>query len=409
MTARRRRLRIAHSVAVFPPHWAGTGNVCFHNALEVARLGHEVHVFTASQPLGNYADPVEVTVRRLATPFRIGNAPLTPALPMSLRGFDLVHLHWPFVFGAELTWLACQLMRIPYVVTYHIDLRADRRAAFGPYQAVWGPPIVRGARRVLAVSMDHLGSTLIEPHLRGREKRIVEVPNGVDTSVFHPAVDGTEIRHRYGVPDDGVLVGYVGAMDSAHEYKGVPVLLRALATLQSEPIYAVMVGDGDLAQTYRTAATELGLDERVRWAGSVEHGRELARYYAAFDLLAFPSLPGTESFGLVAVEAMASGRPVVASRLPGVRTVVDDEVTGLLVAPQSEEELAGAIRRLAHDKDDRVRFGAAGRTKATQRYDWRTIAGQLELVYFDVLGLEHDMEPSCHGRPGHAASGGARV
>lgn len=381
-----RRIRVAHAVATFPPYWSGTGNVCYHNARTVAELGHEVHVFTARMPLGSYRDPTGITVHRLATPFRIGNAPLTPGLMVGPRGFDLVHLHWPFMFGAELTWLACRLWRVPYVVTYHMDLRGDRRRVFGPYQAFWGPRIVRGARKVLAVSLDHLRGALIYPALRDREDRIAELSNGVDTGRFHPSAEGGGMRRRHGIPDRAVVVGYVGVMDRAHEYKGVPVLLRALATQKDSSTWALLVGSGDLAESYRALAVQLGIAGRVRWAGQVD-ARDLPSYYAAFDVLAFPSVQsGTESFGLVAAEAMATGRPVIASRLPGVRTVVDHEVTGLLVAPGSWDELAAAIDRLARNADERAAMGAAGRRKVEERYDWRALGACLERIYFEALG-----------------------
>src|SRR5262245_47209165 len=132
-------LRVAHVVATFPPHWGGTGNVAFHNALELARRGLDVTVLTAAVPLGAWRDPPELRVRRLPTRFRLGNAPFAPGLLAALARFDVVHLHWPFIFGAELVWLACRLGDVPYVVTYHHDLRADLRWQVGPYQSTVGP------------------------------------------------------------------------------------------------------------------------------------------------------------------------------------------------------------------------------------------------------------------------------
>src|SRR3989442_1533058 len=89
------RLRVAHVVATFPPYWGGTGNVAFHNALELARRGHRVEVLTASVPLDGYRDPAGLTVHRLPAPLRFGNAPLTPGLVGLLSRFQIVHLHWP--------------------------------------------------------------------------------------------------------------------------------------------------------------------------------------------------------------------------------------------------------------------------------------------------------------------------
>src|SRR5581483_12156107 len=109
-----KKLRVAHVVAAFPPHWAGTGTVAFHNAVEIARRGHRVTVLTSPTALDGYRDPPEITVRRLPTALRFGNAPLTPGLLAAVAQFDVVHLHWPYIFGAELTWLACAMARVPY-------------------------------------------------------------------------------------------------------------------------------------------------------------------------------------------------------------------------------------------------------------------------------------------------------
>ena len=249
-----RKLRIAHVTAVFPPYWAGTGNVAYYNALELARRGHEVHVFTAQYPLNGYHDPEEMIIHRLWTPFRIGNAPLTPTLIWKLRNFDLIHLHWPFIFGAELTWLTLKFSKTPYVLTYHLDLKADRKWIFGPYQSFWGTILVRDARKILAVSVDHLKSSMIYPYLKNRPEDIIEVPNGVDTEQFNPTVSGTVIRTHYGIPEGACVILFVGAMDKAHEYKGVPDLINAFGVLNNSQVWLLLIGSGELLPTYQKLA-----------------------------------------------------------------------------------------------------------------------------------------------------------
>jgi len=115
-------LKIALVTATFPPYRGGTGNVCFHNARELARRGHEAHVFTAALPGAPAHETIEgVVVHRLRPLARAGNAPLLPALSWRLRGFDVIHLHYPF-FGGEITALAAKLSRAPLVITYHQDV-----------------------------------------------------------------------------------------------------------------------------------------------------------------------------------------------------------------------------------------------------------------------------------------------
>jgi glycosyltransferase involved in cell wall biosynthesis len=376
-------LKVAHVVATFPPYWGGTGNVAFHNALELARRGLDVTVLTADVPLDGWRDPPELKVRRLAARFRLGNAPFVPGLLAALTRFDVVHLHWPFIFGAELVWLACRLGGVPYVVTYHHDLRADLRWQFGPYQSLVGPPVLGSAARVMPVSLDHFRASPMYRY--ASPPRIVEVPNGVDVRRFRPDVEGGSIRRRHGIPEGAVVVGYLGAMDEAHAFKGVPVLIVAFARLTRPDLHLLAVGGGGLQPTYRQQADALGLADRAHWTGTVP-ADELPAHVAAMDMLVLPSLgAGAESFGIVLIEAMAAGKPVVATSLHGVRRVVEDGYDGFLVPPDDPERLADRLDRLAADRELRRRFGLAGRRKVEARYDWRELAARLEEQYRAVL------------------------
>lgn len=378
-------LRIAHVVATFPPYWAGTGNVAFHNAVELARRGHRVSVLTSPTALVGDADPPEISVRRLPTPIRFGNAPLTPGLLAAVRDFDVIHLHWPFIFGAELTWLACRMANVPYVVTYHMDLRSDLRWQFGPYQKLVGPLIVKSAARVLPVSLDHFRASPSYRYVAQNARRMVEIPNGVDIERFRPDVQGAAIRARHGIPESAVVVGYLGAMDRAHAFKGVSVLLEALQRGDPDDMHLLAVGGGELQPEYRAQANARGLSARAHWSGTVS-AQELPSHLAAMDMLVLPSLgTGAESFGIVLIEAMASGKPVIATTLPGVRRVVDDGRDGYLVPPGDATRLADAVGRLGRNANLRRVFGAAGRRKVEERYDWRKIAARIETEYHAVM------------------------
>ncbi len=378
-------LNIAHVVATFPPYWAGTGNVAFHNAVELARRGHRVTVITSETSLHGFLDPPEIRVQRFPTPFRLGNAPLMPGILSAVTCYDIVHLHWPFIFGAEMTWLACKIAGVPYVITYHMDLRSDLRWQFGPYQALIGPLLVRGAARVLPVSLDHFRASPSYRHVAQIPGRIVEIPNGVDVTRFRPDVVGSKIRERLGIGDSTVVVGYLGAMDRAHAFKGVPVLIEALSRVPRDDLHLLAVGGGELQVEYRRQAENLGLGARTHWTGSVS-AEELPAHLAAMDFLVLPSLgTGAESFGIVLIEAMASGKPVIATTLPGVRRVVDDGRDGYLVPPGDVARMTTAVEKLACDARLRRIFGAVGRRKVEDLYDWRKIAIRLEAQYRAIL------------------------
>jgi len=359
--------------------------VCYYNALGLARLGHQVTVFTADHPPGDHAYPEEIAVRRLPPLFRIGNAPLLPGL-LGLDDFDIVHLHHPFIFGAEMVWAVSKARGIPYIITHHNDLIGDglRRYLFDMYSAIATPLVFGGARKFAVVSLDHAVSCRLTPLFRKRWADVVEVPNGVDTDLFRPGLDGAPVRQRYGISDDARVILFVGPLDRAHHFKGVGHLLRAFSRIQGQNLVLMLVGDGDLKGRFVTLADELGIRHRVRFVGAVPNG-ELPPYYAATDITVLPSFP-PESFGVVLIEAMACGKPVVAHDIPGVRSVVTDGQDGLLVRPGDVDDLAEKIRMLLDDPQRRREMGERGRAKVEEKYAWPKIIPKLVSVYEEVLG-----------------------
>jgi glycosyltransferase involved in cell wall biosynthesis len=379
-------MRIAHVTATFPPHYTGTGVVCYHQARGLARLGHEVTVYTVEERGGRPVAADGFTVRRLPAAFRMGNAPFLPGL-LRLEGYDIMHLHHPFIFGAEMVWWASRRRGMPYVLSHHNDLIGEgwRRPLFDAYAAVWARRLVDGASKLAVVSLDHAGACRLAPLLRRRWADVVEVPNGVDTERFRPDVDGRPVRQRLSIPDKGLVLVFVGALDRAHHYRRVDLLLKAVSVVRDRRPYLLIVGDGDRRDGYEALAAALGLGARVRFLGSIEHG-QLPEVYAAADVLVLPS-QHQESFGLVAIEAMACGKPVVASELPGVRSVVDHDENGLLVPPGDAKELAGAIAVLLDDAARRTVMGCRGWAKVAERYAWPRVVRRLEEVYWRSLGV----------------------
>ncbi|RME36372.1 MAG: glycosyltransferase family 1 protein [Thermoflexia bacterium] len=377
-------MQIAHVTATFPPYYAGTGLVCYYQAQGLARLGHSVTVFTAACASGDESSPEGVLVRRLSPLFCVGNAPFLPGF-LGLRSFDIVHLHYPFIFGAEMVWLACSTRRVPYVLTRHNDLIGNgmRKHLFDAYMALMAPVVFAGACQWLVVSRDHAVSCRLASFFRRRWADVVEIPNGVDTDLFRPDVDGMPVRQHLGIPEPARVLLFVGALDRAHHFKGADYLLRAFARLQGPEVWLVLVGDGDLRPSLSALVAQLGIGERVRFVGTVPH-RELPPFYAASDLVVLPSFP-PESFGMVLIEAMACGRPVLAHDIPGVRTVVSTGKDGLLARPGDMDDLVEKMRALLDDPRRRSEMGGQGRAKVEERYAWPRIILRLLEVYEEVL------------------------
>ncbi|MDP8924957.1 MAG: glycosyltransferase family 4 protein [Chloroflexota bacterium] len=368
--------------ATFPPYHGGTGNVAYHNALELARHGHAVDIFTAATPLPPaWREPEAIAVHRLRTLMRVGNAPLTPSLIWRLRGYDLIHLHWPYLFGAELVWRAARLHGVPYVVTYHHDLvGSGRRAAmFAAYEAVWLPRIIRGARIVFAISHEHFATTRAAA-VTGREGVPVrELVNGVDVENFRPG-DSAVARRQLGLPVAPDLLLFVTALDRAHHYKGLSTAIDAVARLPGN-VRLIVVGDGDCRAAYVAEAAGKGVADRVQFVGAVGHDR-LPDFYRAADVTVLPS--ASESFGLVLAESMACGTPMVATDLPGTRRVVDHGRNGFLIPAALPSALVNAVNRLLEDRLLLAAFGRRAREKVLDVFDWASIGRRLVDEYGTV-------------------------
>lgn len=219
------------------------------------------------------------------------------------------------------------------------------------------------------------------------------VPCGVDTDVFRP-IRQVDAREALGRDQCERLVLFVGRIE---QIKGIDVLLDALGLLfkrrpdlRGELCLLVVGGaldPGDDApetekvQDLRRLVHEHRMEDSVDFVGSVDQDR-LALWYSAADLCAVPSL--TESFGLVALEAMACGVPVVATRVGGLQTVVEDGRSGLLVAPGDHAALAEAIEQVLMDHRLRMHLAHGARERAEQ-FTWHRVGDGIESIYERVL------------------------
>lgn len=264
--------------------------------------------------------------------------------------YDLIHLHEPMI-----PWTCFSILvtaRAPLVGTFHMYADSPR------WYTVFGPLARRALARLAArIAVSEAARRHVERVCPGR---YVVIPNGVDVPPRRtPAEKGSRAR-----------IVFVGRPERR---KGLPVLLEAFSRLSGEPeLELVGVDPSDVPALPRVTAL-----------GRVTEEEKLRRLAAA-DLLCAPSLGG-ESFGVVLVEGMAAGLPVVASDIPGYRDLVRPS-WGRLVPPGDPGALATALGELLRDETLRARMGEAARREAL-RYDWPRVAERILAVYADALGV----------------------
>jgi glycosyltransferase involved in cell wall biosynthesis len=379
------RLNIAHLSSTFPPYTGGTGNVAYQLCIGLVKSGHRVSVFTAARkdaPAGESLNGV--LVHRLNPLISSGNSAFLPQLAWHLRDFDLIHLHYPFL-GGESSFLAALFTRSPLVVSYHMDLVVLGWKAMAErlHRATLGRLTLRTARKVLYSSEDYAHHSTSWRLVAGRSGCAGVLPNGVDVQVFSPA-PVPELTQLYRSDCSEKIVLMVSALDRAHYFKGVDILLEALAGMPAH-VKGILVGEGELRSHYQEKAVNLGLADRIFFPGRVS-AEALPGYYRLADLTVLPSTTMGEAFGLVLLESLACGTPVIASNLPGVRSVVSDGMDGYLVRPGDPEDLRAKIAALLHLPEEQQRqMGASGRRKVLDNYDWDKVVERLEEMYDEVL------------------------
>lgn len=205
---------------------------------------------------------------------------------------------------------------------------------------------------------------------------MIEIPNGINVEEFEVPYSKEDARRVLGLRPDSKVVLYLSAL---YELKGPHILLKAIPKVveHHRDAFFVFVGGGDV-EKYRKMARDLGIEKYTRFTGYIEESAKLL-YYKAADIFVLPSIEKFESFGLVNLEAMASGLPVVASKIGGVPDVIGDD-SGILVPPRNPNALAEAIIYLLDNESERKKMGENARLRA-RKYSWNEIARMYESVY----------------------------
>lgn len=351
-----------------------------HLAEQFIARGHEVHIVAPSsgdktEPIVSIDAPVHRIGRVVSVPANGSVARITLSLRSYLQAkrllqeeqFDLIHLHEPMMPALPLTVL--RHSSTTNVGTFH----AYRNT---PLTYFYGKPILRPFFRKLHghITVSSAARDFVGEYFRA-DYRII--PNGIDFPRFN-----TRLPQLPELCDERPTVLFVGRLEKR---KGLRYLLRAWPHVLARVPEArlVVVGRGRPLEGYKRFAARQGWSpEDVVFAGYVS-GEDLPRYYQACDVFCAPNT-GQESFGIVLLEAMAAGAPIVASDIPGYRDVVTSGVEGVLVERQNPGALADAICRLLTSPELRAHMRRAGQRKA-QRFDWPRVATEVFSYYQEVL------------------------
>lgn len=361
-------------------------------AKELARLGHTVDVFT------RFHDPLDPEIVELEPRAKVIHVKAGPfgekkaGLPFYIREFvdnltdnpytagnsyDLIHSN--YWISGEAACILSERWESPHVATFHTLAKTKLRARVGEKESSLRisleQQIMDRSTEILALTQAEK-SDIVSMYGVSSGKVSV-IPAGVDTRIFYPEVK-SEAKQKLGITSSQTIL-YAGRIEPI---KGLDILLDAFRMINGAGSAHLIIVGGSLSEDreldrLRSRADHLGISEKVTFTGSVGQS-ELRSYYSAADVFVLPS--HYESFGLVALEAMACGTPIVASRVGGIPSFVDDGVNGYLIPWRCSEPFADRIEILLENTDLRKIMGKAAERKA-QVMDWRSVASQVADYY----------------------------
>jgi len=352
----------------------GIGRYVTNLANALKKRGHAVFVASSGGELEKVLS-VE-GIRHIHLNIRT-KSELSPRLISSyftLRSFvkkekiDLIHAH------TRVTQVLAALLsaseKVPYVTTCHgfFKNRLGRRL-----YGCWG-------RKAVAISEAVKGQLTGDFNLA--EEKVSLIHTGIELGRFTrdiPRGERDRLKLRWNI-SGAHIIGTVGRLSPV---KGQEVLIKAAKRLIPEfkDIKVLLVGDGPDEKRLRRLSKELGLDENVIFTGSVE---DTAEAITAMDVFVFPSI--AEGLGLSLIEAMASGKACIASRVGGIASLVEEGVTGMLVEPDDAGDLARAIKYIFNNSEKAKPFKEGARKRAIQGFDIRDMASRMERMYEEVAG-----------------------
>ncbi|MDD5615455.1 MAG: glycosyltransferase family 4 protein [Candidatus Methanoperedens sp.] len=366
-------LKILQTPARFYPYTGGVENYTYYLSRELVRSGHKVKIICAREPKDGKSINNGIKLERLDYIGKIANTNITPTLPFHIlkEDFDIIHTHLPTPWSADWSAIFSIGKRKPLVLSYHNDIVGDGAANYiaKGYNRTALKFVLKIARKIIISHSNYLD---FSPHLKEYHEKIEIIPYGVDVGRF--AFRKTEAENT---------IFFLSLLDEYHKYKGLDYLLESMRLVKKEiPRVKLKIGGGGkLVQYYKEKAGILGLEDNVEFLGYIPN-EIIPEYYTNCNLFVLPSISASqEGFGIVSLEALASGRPVIGTDIVGIAEDIKKHDTGLVVKSGNTKALADAIIRILSDKKEAERMGANGRELIEKKYSWTKIVRKMEDLY----------------------------
>ncbi|MEM7645849.1 MAG: glycosyltransferase, partial [Pseudomonadota bacterium] len=373
-------MKILHISKYYEPFKGGIEKVILELASGSVKQGHEVVVLSSNVDWRYKEDMIEgVKVIRLPRAGVAFSQPMTMSFLWKAKKWmewaDVVQVHTPNPL-AELSFL-WQDNQVPLIATYHCDVVRQKKL-YQAYKPICQKLLNRADRITVSTPLHLEYSELLQDH----KHKAVVIPFGVRAKHAKRTPEINEnlkkIKDQYG--DYFLFIGRLVP------YKGVDILLHAMKEIREN---LVIVGQGPRWESWHALAKELHVDEKVHFLGRVDDDAEFAAYLHGCHSLVLPSVDESEAFGIVLIEAMSCGSPVITTNLKsGVPWVNDQGVTGLQVEPGQADPLAQALKTVATDHELRYRMGEAAKARFQKLFQVETMVQAYIDLYADCVPAE---------------------
>ena len=368
----------------------GTEIAAYNLALNMAKRGHIIDVFTTSIDSKNSMELYSnMRIHRHATSLKIASANASIKLIYNPLKYDLdiIHAHSPIPYSDLPALLYAKRKNVPFILTYQFDGQETggsfmRNTGVSVYNKLFINRVLESAEVIIATTKSYARESLF---LRNYLDKIEVIPNGINIEEVTTILTKYESRIELGLPEEIPIILFFGSLVP---YKGPDILLKAFKLVKMEfaHVKLIFAGRGPMLPELTAMANDMGLAEDVIFTGFVEDD-EKPLYYKSADIFCLPSTTMAESFGIVNLEAMASGIPIVSSNLGGIPDVVKHGENGLLAEPYHVEMVAENLLLLLQDEDIRSKMGEDGKQKV-KNYSWDKITTETEQLYLKILGIE---------------------
>ncbi|MFL2943845.1 MAG: glycosyltransferase family 4 protein [Candidatus Poseidoniales archaeon] len=371
-------MHILQVTPYFFPHFGGVESHVLGLSENLIKMGHDVEVVTSRYSRMPETETLNgIRITRLPQWINMYNTPIVTSIRQFVRRThaDIIHIHSPPPFTERFAAKGAKEAGKPFVVTHHCDL--ELKGIFGNtavnfYQNFLGKFPLEEANRVISTTESYATTsrTLWDTD-------VTVIPNAVDIKRFNLENKGELIRDKYSIGNDPLAL-FVGRLVP---HKGIGILIRSLTHTPNGKL--MIVGDGPYKKWLMNLVKKMDLKERVIFVGPVDD-YWLPSYYSATDVVILPSTSRLEAFGIVGLEGMASGKPLILSDIPGVRDVISEK-EGYIVEPLDPNAIAEALEKIWSAPEMAREMGKRGRERVEALFSWEKVSKDVEEVFNEIL------------------------